>query len=361
MKTPLLRPHRIRGGRERRPRRSLAIAIGICGVLLGPAGSAGAAIPQSAVYDVQLQGNVNGVPFSRTGGMAVGPTVTAATSNGVNPIDLCLGSGSPFITPELGAIWFSTNTVCVNSSGARLDMAFVSADPQAGVVTIRPDPNTSATGANGFSQSSGLTGAVWQIFDGAMTVSFQGNGETVTGTIDFLGTGAIFHSQNRYTATLTGQARELTPGAGAGGNQGGGGAGGGLGGDLADSKEAQLAALTQDVDALEATVEALRIGTLLRRGGLKAKGLDAVGAGRFGLALTGRAAGRASAAAKPVSIARGSRTVSGAGSYTLKAKLTRQGKRLLRRARRVKGTLTLSFSPPTGTTVKRSAKVKLRR
>ncbi len=193
-----------------------ALALCAIGATLALAPAAAASIPQSAVYDIQLQGAVNGLPFTRSGGMAIGPTVTQATTNGVNPIDLCLASGSPFITPERGAIWFATNSVCANANGALLDLAFVAANRAAGTTTIRPDPALSATGVNGFNGSSGYTAAIWQIFDGTMTLRFQGQGQTVTGTLDLLGTGAIFHSENTYKATLSGQATELTPSAPAG-------------------------------------------------------------------------------------------------------------------------------------------------
>lgn len=193
--------------------RVLAGALSVCASLFASAGGAAASIPQSAVYDVQIQGAVNGLPFARVGNMAIGPTTTAATTNGVNPVDVCLGSGSPFISPERGAIWFATNGICVNANGARQDMAFVAANQAASTLTIRPDPALSATGINGFNGDSGITAAVWQIFDGTMTLQFQGRGETVTGTMQLLGTGAIFHSENTYNATLTGQARQLTPAA----------------------------------------------------------------------------------------------------------------------------------------------------
>jgi len=204
--------------------RTLALILCALASTLATAGTAGASIPRSAVYDVQISGNVNGLPFVRTGGMAIGTTVTQATTNGVNPVDLCLASGSPFISPQRGAIWFATNGICVNPNGARVDLAFVAANRGAGTMTIRPDPALSATGPNGFNGDSGFTAAVWQIFDGTMNLQFQGQGETVTGTLGLLGTGAIFHSENTYNATLTGRATQLTPA-------------GDVEGDCADAKE----------------------------------------------------------------------------------------------------------------------------
>jgi hypothetical protein len=53
--------------------------------------------------------------------------------------------------------------------------------------------------------------------------------------------------------------------------------------------------------------------------------------------------------------------VTAAGHYSLKTTLTKQGKRLMRRARRVTAVLTVRFSPASGTAVTRSAKVKLKR
>lgn len=193
---------------------AFALLLSAAWTLLSPANPASAAIPQSATYDVQIQGTVNGLPFARTGRLALGPTVTQATTNGINPVDLCLRSGSPFISPEAGAIWFATNGICVNANGARQDMAFVAVDRQASTISIRPDPDISATGINAFNGSSGYTAAIWQIFDGAMVLRFDGTGANISGTIDFLGTGAIYHSENRYIATLTGRATELTPSAG---------------------------------------------------------------------------------------------------------------------------------------------------
>jgi uncharacterized membrane protein YgcG len=210
--------------------RLAALALCVGALLLAPAAGAGAAIPRSALYDIRLEGNVNGIQFARTGVLAVDATVTTATTNGVNPMDLCMASGSPFISPEPGAIWFATNAICVNPSGALQDMAYVSVDPPTSTITIHPDPAISATGINGFNQNGGLTANVYQIFDGTLEVNFEGNGETLAGSVDFLGTGAIFHSEQRYVATLTGSARELTPGDGSGGTGGGGGGAGGSGG-----------------------------------------------------------------------------------------------------------------------------------
>ena len=127
---------------------------------------------------------------------------------------------------------------------------------------------------------------------------------------------------------------------------------------------AQIAsALGADLKPIARALKKLRIGKLLKRHGFTAKGLHALTAGRFTLELTGSAPSGhgARASGKKATIAKGSRTASGAGRYSLKTKLTSKGKRLLRRAHRVNATLTLRFTPPSGPTQKRSATVKLRR
>jgi hypothetical protein len=120
------------------------------------------------------------------------------------------------------------------------------------------------------------------------------------------------------------------------------------------------AALSADVTAAAQALQRVSITTLLKRAGLTVTGLDALAPGTFRVELTvGGATG--AAAAKRVVVATGTRKVAGAGRYSLKATLTKQGKRLLRRARRATAVLAVRFSPASGTAVTRSAKVKLKR
>jgi hypothetical protein len=64
---------------------------------------------------------------------------------------------------------------------------------------------------------------------------------------------------------------------------------------------------------------------------------------------------------KPVLVASGKLTVSGAGTATLKLKLTRAGKRLLKHAKRLKLTATGSFTPTGKSPVKATATFTLKR
>lgn len=96
-----------------------------------------------------------------------------------------------------------TNNAMIGSR-TQIDLAFVTSDSQTNTITVKPDPRLSAVGANGFNSHSGLLANLYQIFDGSMQIQFQDNFKTIFGTIDILGTGAIFHSNTRYTAQIAG-------------------------------------------------------------------------------------------------------------------------------------------------------------
>jgi hypothetical protein len=96
-----------------------------------------------------------------------------------------------------------TNSAMIGSR-APIDLALVTFDAQANAITVRPDPRLSAISANDFNSHSGLLANLYQIFDGSMQIQSQDNFRTISGTIDILGTGAVFHSNIRYTARLSG-------------------------------------------------------------------------------------------------------------------------------------------------------------
>lgn len=175
------------------------------------AGPAHAQVPRAGIYDVTIRGNAEGVPFARTGTLFVLPRVTNITTNGRNPVDVCLFSGRPFTSPQSGSIWLHSNSYCVNTRGARLDMAFVSMSLATNRVFVRPDSRIAAVGVNGFNINSGLLANVYQIYSGAESLAFRNRGRTVVGTVNVLGTGAIFPSSQRYSASLSGTARSIVP------------------------------------------------------------------------------------------------------------------------------------------------------
>jgi hypothetical protein len=124
------------------------------------------------------------------------------------------------------------------------------------------------------------------------------------------------------------------------------------GGSGTEPTLAQIASgLGADLTEAARRLGRVKLAKLVQRGGFTATGLDALSAGRYVLALR---AGR-------LTVATGSRAVPRAGRYSVRLRLTKQGTRLLRRARRVRARLTLGFVPPFGTAQTRSTKVTLRR
>jgi hypothetical protein len=87
----------------------------------------------------------------------------------------------------------------------------------------------------------------------------------------------------------------------------------------------------------------------LRRGGFTVRGLAVTAPGRLTVELRGRRL-----------LAKGARTVS-AGRWSVRARLTRRGRKSLRHRRRVKAVLVVRFAPQLGAPVQREANVILRR
>ena len=160
---------------------------------------------QYSIYNVVMQGEALDIPFQREGMLLITrvPIGTAGTQNGENPFEVFLISGNPGAAPESGAIWFMTNNAFLGSD-SQIDLAFTTFDPGTQIITVQPDPNLSAVGANVFNARSGLLANAFQIFDGTMQIQSQDNWQTITGQVNILGTGAIFHSNSPYFAQMTG-------------------------------------------------------------------------------------------------------------------------------------------------------------
>jgi subtilisin len=118
--------------------------------------------------------------------------------------------------------------------------------------------------------------------------------------------------------------------------------------------------LTASLDAVANRLRELGLAKLLKRRSFVAKGIEVLTPGRLGVALSGTPEGGAGVARKAV-LAKGSRTVARAGSYALKLKPTRMGRRLLRRDLRAKGTLRLKFRDSLGRAATSSRSVALHR
>jgi hypothetical protein len=119
------------------------------------------------------------------------------------------------------------------------------------------------------------------------------------------------------------------------------------------------AALRADLAVAARRLRRLGIGALVRRRAFTARDVDALLAGSFSAGLT--SSPRAAGEARKVVLARGSRSVPAAGRYSLKVKLTRRGKRLLRRDRRARLTLALAFRDARGHTTLKRKLVRMRR
>lgn len=105
----------------------------------------------------------------------------------------------------------------------------------------------------------------------------------------------------------------------------------------------------------------LRTRSLLNGGGFSANGVSVGSAGRLSLQVTAGGSGRTARVASRVLVAAGTRAVQQAGTYAVKVKVTRKGRQLLRRTRRLRATFTLRFTSESGETLKGSTRVMLRR
>ncbi|WP_431676839.1 hypothetical protein [Kitasatospora sp. KL5] len=159
----------------------------------------------SGTYDVTITGVAGGRSFNRAGTLRILGTISeSGTTDGVNPVEVCLVSGSPAARPEVGAIWFGSNSGCNPGAGAaRLDLAYVTASGS--TVTVEPDQRIAATLGNHYTVSSGLAACPFAPVSGSMRVTASGG--RLTGRIDIMGYGGAFCGQTRYQADLTGSAR----------------------------------------------------------------------------------------------------------------------------------------------------------
>ncbi|MEV8633769.1 hypothetical protein AB0395_19130 [Streptosporangium sp. NPDC051023] len=167
----------------------------------GTASDAGAAARGSVSYSVTISGNVSGRSFQRSGTVVLRSTVTRVTTNGVNPVDICLKSGFPGGIPDVGAIWYGSNSACFGSTAA-LDMAYVRVNGNS--ATVSPDSRISATGSNGFTPSNSVTSCIYHPTEGGATYTFRDNG-TVSGRISVRGFGGYPCGSSTYNANISGR------------------------------------------------------------------------------------------------------------------------------------------------------------
>ncbi|MCG8327634.1 MAG: hypothetical protein MI974_08110 [Chitinophagales bacterium] len=174
-------------------------------------------------YELELQGET-WIPFSRTACLLVAKDIDAApTSNGVNPYDIAIASGSPGAVPEAGAIHYLTNTTLCQytNSGcnstpinAAIDAAFVSVSNNPKRIDIEIDGQVLGNGTAGtvilqnwlsnFNAYSGLGANIYQISTGEISITFSADEKTITGTISIVGGNFTGTGTAPYNATFTG-------------------------------------------------------------------------------------------------------------------------------------------------------------
>lgn len=143
---------------------------------------------------------------------------------------------------------------------------------------------------------------------------------------------------------------------GSGNQQGGSSGGSNVGASISDAVLASK--IVSDLGSAAKKLAKQKEHSLAKKGKYSLS-LHSLMAGKFTASFTG-AAGKARAS-KTTKIATGSKQATGAGTYKLTLKLTKAGKKLLRKGKRVKGSLTVTFTKPGGGKVSRHKTVTLKR
>jgi hypothetical protein len=159
--------------------------------------------PSAGTYSVTISGSVGGTDFERTGTLQIRDTIAEeGTTNGVNPVDVCLVSGFPAGQPDVGAIWLGSNSGCdPGASAADIDLGYVTLDGS--TVTFEPDERVAATFGNNFTESSGLAACPYTPVSGQLSITIDSDG-SVSGSVDTTGYGGASCGSVRYQADISG-------------------------------------------------------------------------------------------------------------------------------------------------------------
>lgn len=155
---------------------------------------------RTPVWRVVISGTASGHPFRRIALLALAPTQTRVTTNGLNPVDVCLISGTPAVQPQPGAIHFSSNSSCYGYR-SRLDMGYVRVS--GGTVLFAPDSRLSATFVNNHTASYGVTACIYYPVSGLGSYTFFSNG-VVRGSVRYSGFAGFGCGWSTYIASLAG-------------------------------------------------------------------------------------------------------------------------------------------------------------
>jgi len=165
----------------------------------------------ACAWTVTLQGTVQGRPFTRPGTLVLAdPVSSQGTSNGQNPLEVLIVSGSPAISPSVGAIQYFTNTFFTYltsgtaPSAAQLDVAYVSTTDTK--VVVQPDSRISLGTAffNIFNAASGITANIYQVTSGQLDFQFTDDFKSVDGNINIVGSSYFFYGTSPYVAKVKG-------------------------------------------------------------------------------------------------------------------------------------------------------------
>ena len=155
------------------------------------------------------------------------------------------------------------------------------------------------------------------------------------------------------------------PGGGGGGTGGGGTGGGGgatTGPVTTGPTAAQIKAVVRaNVGSAARVLAKLGLLKLLGRGVTVAGRAPEVGAVTYYYYLNFRTPTASASARRRVVVARGKKALKAAGPYKLKIKATKKGRKLLRRARKVRGTLVVRFRGKSGKVTTQKRKLTLKR
>jgi len=180
-----------------------------------PARDAGGPIPAAGtLYELTIEGATSRAGFSRSGWLVVLPsTETLASTNGRNAREVGIISGDP-VNGDNGSICFATNTAVYPHLGIELatggaemlDVAYVGVDEPGGTIEVTVDEQVPFWGTwNVFPMFNGYVNMPYQIVRGTLRVQFSADGETLQGTVEFLGTDQVNLAGPTYRAVFSGR------------------------------------------------------------------------------------------------------------------------------------------------------------
>jgi hypothetical protein len=167
------------------------------------AGSPAAAAPPALItFRVTISGTASGNPFTQTGTLTLHRTVTTAGStNGVNPLDVCLRAGFPAGLPAPGAIWLGSNSACFPIGRADLDMGAVNVSDSR--VDFEPDGRLQATLINLWTARGSVVSCPYAPVAGSAIYRFD-TGNRLSGSVRLSGYGGAACGWSTYSATVAG-------------------------------------------------------------------------------------------------------------------------------------------------------------